>query len=62
MRESVAVKHSAEPTSADDIVRSFITSIDTAKRAEQPYRNWSLTACFPADVVDDILALPFEPP
>ena len=62
MRESVAVKHSAEPTSADDIVRSFIKSIDTAKRSDQPYRNWSLTACFPADVVDDILALPFEPP
>ena len=62
MRESVAVKHSAEPTSADEIVRSFIKSIDTAKRCDQPYRNWSLTACFPVDVVDDILALPFEPP
>jgi hypothetical protein len=65
MRDSVAVKHSAEPqgkTLADDIVRSFIKSIDSAKRAEQPYRNWSLKACVPSDVVEDILALPFEPP
>jgi hypothetical protein len=65
MRDSVAVKHSAKPhanTLTDDIVRSFINSIDTAKRSEQPYRNWSLTACFPPEVVDDILALPFEAP
>jgi hypothetical protein len=65
MRDSVAVKHSTKPhanTLTDDIVRSFIDSIDTAKRSEQPYRNWSLTACFPPEVVDDILALPFEAP
>jgi hypothetical protein len=65
MRDSVAVKHSAEPrgtTLADDIVRSFINSIDSAKQSEQPYRNWSLKACFPSHVVDDILALPFEAP
>jgi hypothetical protein len=65
MRESVAVKHSAEPQGksvADDIVRSFIQSIDSAKRSEQPYRNWALKSCFPSDVVDDILALPFDAP
>jgi hypothetical protein len=63
MRESVAVKHSAEPNStAEDIVRSFIRSIDNAKRFEQPYRHWTLSECFPEDTVDDILALPFEPP
>ena len=64
MRDSVAVKHSAEPqgTLADDIVRSFIKSIDSAKQSEQPYRNWSLKTCFPPHVVDDILALPFEAP
>ena len=45
MRDSVAVKHKAEPqgkSGADDIVRHFIKSIDSAKRADQPYRNWSL--------------------
>jgi hypothetical protein len=65
MRDSVAVKHSAEPSAkstADDIVRCFINSIDSAKRADQPYRNWSLTACLPEDTLDDILALPFEAP
>lgn len=65
MRDSVAVKHSGEPqgkSGADDIVRNFIKSIDSAKRSEQPYRNWSLTACFPDDTADDILALPFDAP
>jgi hypothetical protein len=65
MRDSVAVKHSAEPlarSTADDIVQSFMLSLDRAKRSEQPYRNWALKACFPADTVDDILALPFEAP
>lgn len=63
MRDSVAVKHSAEPKStAEDIVQSFIESIDSAKRSEQPYRNWSLAGCFPEDTVDDILVLPFEAP
>jgi hypothetical protein len=65
MRESVAVKHSAEPrvtSDADHIVRSFIKSIDSAKRSDQPYRNWQLKSCFPADTVEDILGLPFEAP
>ena len=65
MRDSVAVKRSAEPqgkSGADDIVRHFINSIDNAKRADQPYRNWALTACLPVDTLDDVLALPFEAP
>ena len=52
MRESVAVKHSAEPkSSAEDVVHHFIRSVDAAKRSDQPYRNWSLTACLPEDTV-----------
>jgi hypothetical protein len=64
MRESVAVKHPVghRASQADDVIKSFVRSIDTAKRSEQPYCNWSLQACFPADTVDDILALPFEAP
>jgi hypothetical protein len=63
MRDSVAVKRPAEPKStAEAIVRNFIRSVDTAKRTDQPYRNWSLTACLPQDTVDDILALPFDAP
>jgi hypothetical protein len=65
MRESVAVKHSAQPakkSSADDVVRSFIKSIDSAKRSERPYRHWSLTDCLPSDTLEDVLTLPFEAP
>ena len=65
MRESVAVKHSAGParkSGAGDVIRSFNASLDGAKRAEQPYRMWMVKTCFPADTVDDILALPFEAP
>jgi hypothetical protein len=65
MRESVAVKRSTEPagkSSADDIVRSFIKSIDSGKRSDQPYRHWLISNCLPRDTVDDVIALPFEAP
>ena len=64
MRESVAVKRSAPAgkSSADDVVRNFIESIDRGKRSDQPYRHWSLKDCLPSDTLEDVLALPFEPP
>ena len=65
MRESVAVKRAVghgTTSTASDVVHSFVRSVDTAKRSDRPYTNWSLVHCFPDDVVDDILALPFEPP
>ena len=65
MRDSVAVKHPAGSegrSTANDVVRSFVASLDSAKRAEQPYRFWTLKTCFPADFVEDILALPFGAP
>src|SRR6187455_2027520 len=65
MRESVAVKRSTEParkSSADDVVRSFVKSVNTGKRFEKPYRHWLVRDCLPADTVDDVLALPFEAP
>jgi hypothetical protein len=65
MRESVAVKRSTEPagkSSADDIVRSFIKSIDSGKRSDQPYWHWLINNCLPPDTVDDVIALPFEAP
>ena len=65
MRESVAVKHAVghgTTSTASDVVQSFVRSVDTAKRSDRPYINWSLVHCFPDDVVDDILALPFEAP
>jgi hypothetical protein len=65
MRESVAVKRSTEParkSSADDVVRSFVKSVNTGKRFEKPYRHWLVRDCLPSDTVDDVIALPFEAP
>ena len=65
MGNNVAVKRMAEHearSSAEDVANTFIRSVDSAQRSEQPYRYWVLSGCFPADVVDDILALPFEAP
>jgi len=65
MRESVAVKRAVghgTTSTASDVVHSFVRSVVTAKRSDRPYTNWSLLHCFPEDVVDDILALPFEAP
>jgi hypothetical protein len=65
MRESVAVKHSVghdKTSTTSDVVRSFVRSVDNAKKSDRPYSNWSLADCFPDDTVDDILALPFDAP
>jgi hypothetical protein len=65
MRESVAVKHAVghqKASTASDVVRNFIRSVDNAKKSDRPYPNWAIVSCFPDDVIDDILALPFEAP
>ena len=65
MRESVAVKRSGAEdvkSSAEDIVQTFLKSIDQGERDDQPYRHWNLSACVPEDVLDDMLALPFDAP
>ena len=65
MRESVAVKRSAEParkSSADDVVRSFVKSVDNGKRSDKPYRYWLIRDCLPSGTVDDVITLPFEAP
>jgi hypothetical protein len=48
--------------SKDAIVASLIKSFETAERHETPYRHWFVQNCLPADVVDQILALPFPAP
>ena len=65
MRENVAVKRATGhevKSSAEDVVKTFLKSVDSGKRSEKPYRHWALKGCFPADSVDDVLALPFEAP
>lgn len=65
MRDNVAAKRAAEQgvkSSAEDVVQTFLKSIDNGQRSDRPYRHWSLRGCFPSDTVDEILALPFEAP
>jgi hypothetical protein len=65
MRESVAVKRSTAParkSSADDVARNFIKSVESGKRSDKPYRHWLIRDCLPSDTVDDVVALPFEAP
>ena len=65
MRENVAVKRAPGPevkSIAEDVIKTFLRSVDSAKRSEQPYRHWALQGCFPAGSVDDVLALPFDAP
>ena len=65
MRENVAVKRAPGPevkSIAEDVIKTFLRSVDSAKRSEQPYRHWALQACFPAGSVDDVMTLPFDAP
>jgi hypothetical protein len=65
MRESVAVKHSdaeVAKSSAEDIVRTFSQCVANGDRSDQPYPHWVVRGCFPADTIEDILALPFPAP
>jgi hypothetical protein len=65
MGNTAAVKRRADHdvrSSAEDVVKTFIRCVGNGQRSEEPYRHWILTGCFPADTVEDILALPFEAP
>jgi hypothetical protein len=65
MRENVAVKRAASheaKSSAEDVVETFLKSVDSSKRSEQPYPHWMLKGCFPTDSVEDLVTLPFEAP
>ncbi len=45
-----------------DITQSMVSSIDSSKRTDQPYRYWYLTQCLPKEAADEILSLPFPAP
>ncbi len=49
-------------SSADDIVRSFLKSVDESERTETPYRHWLLRGCLPEDILEDVIALPLDAP
>jgi hypothetical protein len=65
MGENVALKPATEQEAksvAADVAARFLDSVENSNSAAEPYRHWILTACLPADTVDDILALPFDAP
>lgn len=49
-------------SSADDVVRTLLTSFEQGQRNETPYRHWFLNDCLPGDTLDDINTLPLQAP
>lgn len=48
--------------STQGVVAALLKSFDRKQQHEQPYRHWFLSSCLPEELVDDIVALPFEVP
>jgi hypothetical protein len=46
----------------DGVIASLIESFEQARVGDKPYRHWFLERCLPADALDAVIALPFEPP
>ncbi|MEL6746562.1 MAG: 2OG-Fe(II) oxygenase [Pseudomonadota bacterium] len=49
-------------TLSEQIVESFAASVHAANVNEAPYPHWFLDQCVPAQVIDDVRALPFDAP
>ena len=61
-RRGQAYGFTSAKSSAEDVIETFLKSVDSAKPSEQPYRHWILRGCFPTDSVEDIVTLPFDAP
>ncbi len=46
----------------EDVVASFLKSVDNAQSSDQPYPYWLLRDCLPEDTVAPVAELPFPPP
>lgn len=44
------------------IASALLNSIETSEKHPKPYPHWFLTKCLPADVAEEITALPFPAP
>jgi hypothetical protein len=62
MTKSAAMAQPKAPSGAEDVVRSLIRSIDTAHRSDRPYTHWVMRNCVPADILQELIALPFPAP
>jgi len=52
----------ADATTSQAIIATLLKSIDSSRANVTPYKHWFLEHCLPEDVLDTILALPFEAP
>ena len=50
------------PSSKDAIVATLTQSFTSGRKSEKPYPHWIVDNCLPADVVAEVLALPFPAP
>jgi len=48
--------------SSDAVVSSLLDSFAAAQVREYPFRHWLLSRCFPEEVVNEVLELPFPAP
>ena len=65
MSDTVALKSTTGQevkSTAEDVVTTFLACVDNGQPSERPYRHWSLKDCFPSDILEDVVTLPFEPP
>ena len=53
---------SVERTSPDDVVASFLSSLDSAQHQTAPFDYWLLEDPLPAGYCEAIAALPYDPP
>jgi len=49
-------------SSTQVVVAGLSRSIEKKQQHENPYRHWFLSSCLPEDLLEDIIALPFEIP
>jgi hypothetical protein len=50
------------PSTKDAVVATLTQSFAAAKKSATPYPHWIVSACLPANVIDQVLALPFPAP
>lgn len=51
-----------ETITTDDIVFSFLTSVEHSDHSKAPYGHWFLRQCLPDDIALDFQGLPFKAP
>lgn len=62
MSNSTAAVQAAAPSNAEDVIHSLLAAIDNRTGSSEPYEHWTLRACVPDDVLEELAHLPFPAP